>query len=105
MLRVDSLPRNLDVILSQDWLGEAGYSFQKKMPIMTPPYSEQVIKCRTEEKGIRFIGHQLLQPGLIAASSLVDCKAEEFPCLVVNVTNGCIHVVTFSKLERPPAGI
>jgi hypothetical protein len=96
---VDSLPRNLDIILSQDWLGEAGYSFQKKMPTIIPPYSEQVIKCKTNEKGVRFIEHQLLRPGLIVASSLVKCKAEEFPCLVVNVTDRHINVVTSPKLE------
>jgi hypothetical protein len=84
---VDRLPRNLNVILGQDWLEKAGYSFQKREPIMIPPYSEQVIKCKTNERGTRFIEHQLLQPGLIAAASLVDCKANEFPCLVVNLTD------------------
>jgi hypothetical protein len=95
---VDSLPRNLDIILGQDWLEEAGYSFQKKTPIIIPPYSEQVIKCKTNEKG-------LLQPGLIVASSLVECKSEEFPCLVVNVTERHINLVTSPKLEKPPTRI
>jgi hypothetical protein len=79
---VDSLPRNLDLILGQDWLEKAGYSFQKRKPVTIPPYSEQVIKCETNERGIRFIEHQLLQPGLIAASSLVRCEENEFACLV-----------------------
>jgi hypothetical protein len=37
---VDSLPRNLDIILGQDWLGAAGYNFQKRTPMLIPPYSE-----------------------------------------------------------------
>jgi hypothetical protein len=31
---VDSLPRKLDMILGQDWLGDAGYGFQKKTPVI-----------------------------------------------------------------------
>jgi hypothetical protein len=27
---VDSLPRDLDIILGQDWLDKAGYGFQRK---------------------------------------------------------------------------
>jgi hypothetical protein len=34
---VDSLPRDLDMILGQDWLDNAGYGFQKKTPIIIPP--------------------------------------------------------------------
>jgi hypothetical protein len=94
---VDDLPRDLDIILGQDWLEKAGYSFQKRKPIMIPPYSEQVIKCETNERGVRFIEHQLLQPGLIAASSLVNCEADEFPCLVVNLTNQTINMVETSN--------
>jgi hypothetical protein len=71
---VDSLPRNLDTILGQDWLDNAGYGFQKKTPVIIPPYSEQVVKCKTLEKGVRFIEHQILQRGLICAASLVNCK-------------------------------
>jgi hypothetical protein len=99
---VDSLPRNLDVILGQDWLENAGYSIQKKVPVIIPPYSEQVIKCRTNKRGVRFIEHQLLEPGLIAASSLVNCESNEFSCLVVNLTNQSINVITSPKLEKPP---
>jgi hypothetical protein len=57
---VDSLPRNLDIILGQDWLDNAGYGFQKKTQVIIPPYSEQVVKCKTLEKGVRFIEHQIL---------------------------------------------
>jgi hypothetical protein len=102
---VDRLPRNLDLILGQDWLEKAGYSFQKRKPVTIPPYSEQVIKCETNERGIRFIEHQLLQPGLIAASSLVRCEENEFECLVVNMTNQTINMVNTPKLERPPTMI
>jgi hypothetical protein len=51
---VDSLPRNLDIILGQDWLDKAGYGFQKKTPVVISPYSEQIVKCKTSEKGVRF---------------------------------------------------
>jgi hypothetical protein len=57
---VESLPRELDVILGQDWLEKSGYSVQKTVPDIIPPYSEKVIKCKTSEKGIRFIEHQIL---------------------------------------------
>ena len=83
---VDSLPRNLDIIFGQDWLNNAGYGFQKKTPVIIPPYSESVIKCKTLEKGTRFIEHQILQPGLVCASSLVNCEASEFPAVVLLVT-------------------
>jgi hypothetical protein len=66
---VDSLPRNLDIILGQDWLDNAGYGFQKKAPVITPPYSEQVVKCKTLEQGGRFIEHQVIQPELKCAAT------------------------------------
>jgi hypothetical protein len=102
---VDSLPRELDVILGQDWLEKSNYGLQKKNPIIIPPYSEQIIKCETHEKGIRFIEHQLLQPGLMAASSLVDCRTNQFPCLVINLTDKPISMLTEPKLEKPPTMI
>jgi hypothetical protein len=102
---VDNLPRNLDIILGQDWLEGAGYSFQKREPILIPPFSEQIIKCKTNERGVRFIEHQLLQPGLIAASSLVECKASEFPCLVINLTNQTINMTNTPRLKKPPTMI
>jgi hypothetical protein len=99
---VDSLPRNLDIILGQDWLDNEGYGFQKKTPIIIPPYSEQVIKCKTQEKGARFIEHQITQPGLICACSLVNCENFEFPCLMVNLTDKPICMTVNPKLEKPP---
>jgi hypothetical protein len=99
---VDSLPRNLDIILGQDWLDNAGYGFQKKTPVIIPPYSEQVVKCKTTEKGVRFIEHQILQPGLSCAASLVNCEKFEFPCLVINLTNQPICMMSNPKLEKPP---
>jgi hypothetical protein len=99
---VDSLPRDLDIILGQDWLEKSGYSIQKTVPVMIPPYSEKVIRCKTNERGIRFVEHQILQPGLIAAASLVNCEANEFPCLIANITDQCIGMMTSPKLEKPP---
>jgi hypothetical protein len=47
---VDGLPRKLDIILGQDWLDNEGYGFQKKTPVIIPPYSERVVKYKTQEK-------------------------------------------------------
>jgi hypothetical protein len=94
---VGSLPRNLDIILGQDWLQEAGFSIQKKMPLNIPPFSEQLIRCK-KEKGVHFIEHQLLQSGFIAASSLLECKDEEFPCLVVNLMDKLICMIAEPKV-------
>jgi hypothetical protein len=99
---VDSLPRKLDMILGQDWLGEAGYGFQKKTPIIIPPYSEQVIKCKTVEKGVRFIEHQVIQPGLVCAASLLNCENFEYPCLMMILTDKPVCMITDPKLEKPP---
>jgi hypothetical protein len=99
---VDSLPRDLDIIFGQDWLDNAGYGFQKKTPVIIHPCSEQVIKCRTSEKGVRFIEHQVLQPGLVCASSLVTCENFEFPCLVINLNDQPICMIASPKLEKPP---
>jgi hypothetical protein len=99
---VDSLPRNLDIILGLDWLDNAGYGFQKKTPVIIPPCSAQVVKCKTLEKGVRFIEHQILQPGLICAAILVNCETFEFPCLVINLTEKPICMTTDPKLEKPP---
>jgi hypothetical protein len=102
---VDNLPRNLDIILGQDWLDNAGYGFQKKIPTIIPPYSEHVVKCKTNERGIWFIEHRILKPGLICASSLVNCDNCEFSCLVVNLTDQPICMTTDPKLEKPPTRI
>jgi hypothetical protein len=91
--------------LGQDWLEGVGFGIQGRPPTVIPPYSEQIVKCKTEEKGVRFIERQLLQPGLIAVSSLVECKDNEFPCLIVNLTNKHINVITHPKLEKPPTAI
>jgi hypothetical protein len=98
----DSLPRNVDIILGQDWLDNEGYGFQKKTPVIIPPYSEQVVKCKTSEKGVRFIEHQITQPGLMCASSLVNCERCEFPCLMINLTDKPICMMANPKLEKPP---
>jgi hypothetical protein len=99
---VDSLPRNLDIILGQDWLGNAGYCVQKKTPVIIPPYSEQVVKCKTLEKGVCFIEHQILQPGLICAASLVNCEDFEFPCLMINLTDKPICFDNRAYIRKTP---
>jgi hypothetical protein len=98
---VEQLPRNLDLILGQDWLENNGYSIQKKTPVVIPPYSEQFVRCGTKERGIRYIEHQTLQPGLICASSSVNCEDSIFPSLVVNLTEEPIVMTINPKLENP----
>jgi uncharacterized protein YpiB (UPF0302 family) len=56
----------------------------------------------TIEKGVHFIEHQILQPRLICASSLVNCENFAFPCLMVNLTDKPICITTDHKLEKPP---
>jgi hypothetical protein len=96
----DSLPRNLGIILGQDWLDNEGYGFQKTTPIIIPPYSKRVIKRKTQEKGVRFIEHQVIKPGLICACSPVNCEHFEFPCLMVNLTDKPICMTINPKLEK-----
>jgi hypothetical protein len=99
---VDQLPRDLDIILGQERLENACYNFQKKTPVVIPPYSEKVVKCKTVEKGTRFIEHKILQPGLVYAASLVNCEEFEFPCLMINLTDQPIYMTTDPRLEKPP---
>jgi hypothetical protein len=99
---VESLPRDLYIIFGQHWLDNAGYGFQRKTPVTIPACSEQVIKCRTSEKGIGFIEHQILQPELVCASSLETCENFEFPCLVINLNDQPICMTANPKLEKPP---
>jgi hypothetical protein len=92
---VDSLPRNLDIIFGQDWLDNA--------PVIIPPYSEQAVKCKMSERGVCLVEHKILQPGLVCSSSLVNCEASKFPCLVFNLTDQPLCMTTDPKVEKPPA--
>jgi hypothetical protein len=102
---VDRLPRNLDLILGQDWLENNGIGLQKKTPILIPTYSEQFVKCGTRERGFRYIEHQTLQLGLVCATSLVNCENVVFPCLVENLTDKPIAMSVSPRLEKPPTMI
>jgi hypothetical protein len=46
---VDSLPRGLDLILSQEWLLQNDYMMTCSNAIL--PFSESVVKVSTEERG------------------------------------------------------
>jgi hypothetical protein len=50
---VDNLPRNLDLILGQEWLLQNDYMMT--CPKIIPPYSESVVKVPTKERGVRLI--------------------------------------------------
>lgn len=96
---VEKLPRDIDVILGQDWLLENDYVISKS--VIIPPYSETVVRFPTQEKGIRFIEQQSLQPGLMCASSLTQCD-KTFACLLVNVTSETINCTKMPELKKPP---
>lgn len=98
---VNSLPRRLDIILGQDWLSENGYMLTK--PVTGPPYSEIVVEFPAKEKGTRYIEHQLLQPGVICASSLVNCE-KTFPCLLVS-TSKILIINKIPRLVKPPTHV
>jgi hypothetical protein len=50
---VESLPRNLDLIMGQEWLMENDYVMT--CPKIILPVSESVVKMPTRERGIRFV--------------------------------------------------
>ncbi|KAJ4425612.1 hypothetical protein ANN_27808 [Periplaneta americana] len=99
---VDNLPRQLDIILGQDWLSENGYMLSK--PVTIPPHSETVVEFPTNKKGTRYVEHQILQPGVMCAPSLVNCE-QTFPCLLVNTTSEMLIVSKIPKLVKPPANV
>lgn len=96
---VNKLPRNIDVILGQDWLLRNNYVFTKNIAI--PPFSESVVQFPTTEKGVRYVEQQLLQPGIVCAATLTNCD-KTFPCLIVNVTPETLVVRETPILKKPP---
>jgi hypothetical protein len=50
---VERLPRNLDVILGQEWLLQNDYMMTCSKVIL--PFSENIVKVPTKEKGVRLI--------------------------------------------------
>jgi hypothetical protein len=74
----------------------------KRKPVIIHQYSEQVVMRKTLEKGFHVIEHQILQPGLICASSLVNCENFKLPCLMINLTDKPICRTTDLRLEKPP---
>jgi len=96
---VEKLPRNLTVVLGQDWLRENNYIITQGIAI--PPYSEKICTFPTKEKGIRYIESQTLKNGVFCASSLSECD-EIFACLLVNVTQEMQIITESPKLQKPP---
>jgi hypothetical protein len=97
---VESLPRNLDLILGQPWLIRNDYVMTCPNTIL--PFSESVIKVPTKERGVRFVDKQELLPGVYCGTSLSLCHKGYFQCLVVNMTPFPVTQLPFPRLEKPP---
>ncbi|PNF31840.1 hypothetical protein B7P43_G08901 [Cryptotermes secundus] len=97
---VDRLPRNLNLILGQEWLLQNGYMMTCSKVV--PPFSESVIKVPTKEKGIRLVDKQELLPGVYCGTSLGMCHEGYFSCLIVNMTSFPITQLPLPRLEKPP---
>jgi hypothetical protein len=96
---VERLPRNLDVILGQEWLLQNDYVMT--YPKVIPPFSEN-IKVPTKERGVRLVDKQGLLPGVYCGTSLSLCQKGYFQCLIVNMTQSPITQLPLSRLEKPP---
>jgi uncharacterized secreted protein with C-terminal beta-propeller domain len=62
---VERLPRNLDVILGQEWLFQNDYMMT--CPKVILPFSENIVKVPTKERGVRLVDKQELLLGYTAA--------------------------------------
>jgi hypothetical protein len=97
---VESLPRNLDLILGQEWLLQNGYMMT--CPKSIPPFSESVVKAPTTERSVRLIDKQELLPGVYCGISLSLCHEGHFYCSVVNMTPFPVTRLPLPRLEKPP---
>jgi hypothetical protein len=97
---VESLPRNLDLIMGQEWLMENDYVMV--CPKIILPFSESVVKMPTRERGIRFVDKQELLPGIYCSTSLSLCEGGCFQCLIVNMTPFPVTRLPIPRLEKPP---
>lgn len=98
---LESLPRNLDIILGQDWLKSNGYVISKQ--VVLAPHSETVCRFQTRERGVRFIEHENIQPGVYSATCLTECKENYFNCLLVNMTDEAKVIYAKPMLKKPPS--
>jgi hypothetical protein len=57
---VDSIPRGLDISLSQEWLLQNDYMMTCSNAIL--PFSKSVVKIPTEERGLRFVNQTRVVP-------------------------------------------
>ena len=85
---VNSLPMNCEILLGQDWLERFGYQCQIPcLRINLPAYSETLVRIPTTEQGNRLVEAQELQENIFCASSVVECKASSFVCLIINLNS------------------
>jgi hypothetical protein len=97
---VERLPRNLDVILCQEWFLQNDYVMT--CPKVIPPFSENIVKVPTKERGVRLADKQELLPGVYCGTSLSLCQKGYFQCLIVNMTQSPITQIPLPRLEKPP---
>jgi hypothetical protein len=97
---VESLPRNLDLIMGQEWLLENGYMMTCSKIIL--PLSESIVRIPTKERGVRFLEKQELSPGVYCGTSLSLCEGGYFQCLIVNMTPLPVIRLPLPRLEKPP---
>lgn len=96
---VESLPKDLDLILGQTWLRLKDYQLG---PVIEP-LSEKIVQFKTSEKGTRLIDHQEFQKGVVCASSLVFCENNAYSCMVLNKSSNPIRITGAPTLQKPPS--
>jgi hypothetical protein len=88
---VKSLPKDVDMLLGQDWLelhdSEISIPWNQDL-IKVPPLSETVVEFATTEQGIRHCQKQVLGRNLIWADSIVQCNQGRYFCLIINCNEG-----------------
>ena len=100
MIIIKHIPRDLDLILGQEWLLQNDYVMTCSKAI--PPLSGSLVQIPTGEKGIIFVDKQELLPGVYCGTSLSLCQERYFQCLVLNLTQSPITQIPLPKLEKPP---
>ena len=97
---IKHLPRDLDLILGQEWLIQNDYVMTCSKAI--PPLSGSIIQISARGKGIRFVNKQELLSGVYCGTSLSLCQEGYFQCLILNLTQSPITQIHLPKMEKPP---
>jgi hypothetical protein len=94
---------NYDLLLGQDWLEKYGFRFQvPSLGIKLPAYSETLVRIPTQEKCNRLVEAQVLWENLLCVSGVVECTANLFLCLLVNLNHKEQTLRHFPKTQKLP---